>query len=251
VVDFGAMATCFVIQPFDRGPFDKRYADVHKPAIEAAGLVPYRVDQDPNASIPIDTIEQEIRNAAMCLADITLNNPNVWFELGYALACGKEVVLVCAKRERSEKYPFDVQHRHVIEYDTESPSDFEKLRAAITGRVQAGLKKAETLGQLASSPVKETHGLRPHEIACLTVVLAAAPAPEDYASEGWIQRDMEAAGFNRVAIGLALRTLVQKGMLDPKKLIDHDAQEEYQAYGITDRGAEWLIANQDGLELRT
>ena len=93
------MPTCFVIQPFDRGPFDKRYADIHKPAIGAAGLTPYRVDQDPNVSVPIESIEEEIRNSAMCLADITLNNPNVWFELGYALACGKEVVLVCATRE--------------------------------------------------------------------------------------------------------------------------------------------------------
>jgi hypothetical protein len=38
------MARCFVIQPFDRGgPYDKRYRDVLTPAIQEAGLEPYRV----------------------------------------------------------------------------------------------------------------------------------------------------------------------------------------------------------------
>jgi len=83
------MPSCFVIQPFDGGRFDKRYTDVFKPAIEAAGLDLYRVDRDPSVSIPVNNIEQGIRGAAVYLADITLDNPNVWFELGYALATEK------------------------------------------------------------------------------------------------------------------------------------------------------------------
>ena len=40
-----SMSTCFVMQPFDGGPFDRRYKDVFAPAIKAAGLEPYRVHQ--------------------------------------------------------------------------------------------------------------------------------------------------------------------------------------------------------------
>ncbi len=36
------MDTCFVIQPFDRDKFDKRFDDVFEPAIRSAGLEPYR-----------------------------------------------------------------------------------------------------------------------------------------------------------------------------------------------------------------
>jgi hypothetical protein len=36
---------CFVIQPFDEDN-NKRYKSVIKPAIETAGLTPYRVDED-------------------------------------------------------------------------------------------------------------------------------------------------------------------------------------------------------------
>jgi len=61
--------TCFVIQPFDRGPYDKRYDDVYDPAINAAGFQPYRVDRDPTASIPIDRIATQIRDAAVVFAE--------------------------------------------------------------------------------------------------------------------------------------------------------------------------------------
>ena len=87
------MPTCFVIQPFDSGgKFDKRFNDTYKKAIEKAGLEPYRVDQDPGVEVPIDRIEEGIREATICLADITTDNPNVWYELGYAFAVGRSVI---------------------------------------------------------------------------------------------------------------------------------------------------------------
>ena len=78
------------------GPFDKRYDDVFVPAIRAAGLEPYRVDCDPAVVIPIEDIEEGIRRADLCLADISLPNPNVWFEVGFSIAAAKPVVLVCS-----------------------------------------------------------------------------------------------------------------------------------------------------------
>ena len=133
---------CFVIQPFDRGAFDKRYNGVFVPAIKSAGLEPYRVDLDPSASIPIKEIESEIRSSEICLADVTTDNPNVWFELGFAIAVTKEVVLVCFD-ERKSKFPFDVQHRNIIKYKTESSQDFNKLRKDIKERIKATLKKKD------------------------------------------------------------------------------------------------------------
>ena len=55
------MPVCFVIQPFDFGKFDKRYADVYQPAIKAAGLEPYRVDRDPGVDVAIEAIEEGCR----------------------------------------------------------------------------------------------------------------------------------------------------------------------------------------------
>ena len=142
------MSTCFVMQPFDGAAFDKRYDDVFAPAIVAAGLTPYRVDQDPKVSIPIQDIENGIREAGLCLADVTLDNPNVWFELGFAIASGKEVVLVCSN-ERTTRFPFDIQHRTIIKYQTSSTSDFEKLKVGITTRIKAYLEKTEALSNIS------------------------------------------------------------------------------------------------------
>ena len=56
--------TCFVIQPFDRGKFDKRYEDAFEPALAQAGFTAYRVDEDPSTDILIAAIEDGIREAA-------------------------------------------------------------------------------------------------------------------------------------------------------------------------------------------
>ena len=112
------MPKCFVIQPFDDGKFDKRYRDTFAPAIRDASLEPYRVDQDPRVQVPIDAIEKGIGDAAVCLADITANNPNVWYELGFAFAANRPVIMVCA-HDRAD-FPFDIQHRTVIRYKTDS-----------------------------------------------------------------------------------------------------------------------------------
>src|SRR6516165_4601685 len=79
------MPRCFVMQPFDGGEFDRRFDEVYKPAIEEAGFEPYRVDRDPSASVPIENIEGGIQGSVACFADVTIDNPNVWFELGYAM----------------------------------------------------------------------------------------------------------------------------------------------------------------------
>src|SRR5438552_18122335 len=97
------MQTCFVIQPFDAAKFDKRFDDTFKPAIDDAGLKAYRVDKDPEIEVPIDGIEAGIKAAAICLADITTDNPNVWYELGYAFAIGKPVVMVCSSERESTR----------------------------------------------------------------------------------------------------------------------------------------------------
>jgi hypothetical protein len=94
---------CFVMKPFDGGTFDKVYESVFAPAIRVAGVDPYRVDSDSSVGIPIQEIENGIRDSELCFADITTDNPNVWFELGFALAIPREVVTKDA-----------AEHRHAV-----------------------------------------------------------------------------------------------------------------------------------------
>ena len=177
------MPTCFVIQPFDSGKFDKRYDQVFKPAIVAAGLERYRVDQDPHVHIPIDAIEKGIRNASICLADITTDNPNVWYELGYASAAETIVVMVCSTEREGKGFPFDIQHRTIIEYKVDAPDDFDKLRTAITARIKASLERGEDLRRLGNiEQVAPVAGLTMEQLTVLAVSASAVGAPESIAA---------------------------------------------------------------------
>lgn len=129
--------TCFVIQPFAT-KYTALYRDTLKPAIEEAGFTPYRVDHDPDSNVPITDIEYGLRHAEVCLVEITTDSPNIWYELGFALACRKPVALI-SSLERSSPYPFDVQHRMVIEYDPQNLFEFrERLVLRLRSLVSAG-----------------------------------------------------------------------------------------------------------------
>jgi nucleoside 2-deoxyribosyltransferase len=244
------MSTCFVMQPFDRGAFDQRYEEVYAPAIRDAELVPYRVDQDPKVSIPIQDIERGIQQARICLAEITLDNPNVWFELGYAIACKKEVVLICSD-ERATKFPFDVQHRTVIKYRTGGPSDFEQLKQNITTKINAYKEKSEALAVVSEMTqlTASTSGFSEHEVVALAAAAQNLEHPEDHVSTFQIKRDMEASGFTPLACTLALKGLLQKTLLDMARFTDHN-EEGYWGYTLTKSGWAWVLANQERFALK-
>jgi nucleoside 2-deoxyribosyltransferase len=239
---------CFVIQPFDRGRFDKRFDDTFSPAIKAAGLEPYRVDRDPSISIPIDQIEAGIREADVCLADISNDNPNVWFELGFAIASNKDVCLICSA-ERTTQFPFDVQHRAIIKYQTESKQDYEKLQQEITERLRALVAKGHKIASLgALSPVKETSGLASHEIAALATVMQNR-IHSNFVWPHSIRTDMERAGYTDLAVSLALESLKRKGLLKADEDFDRDG-DKVLIYSITGEGVAWLLNNEAKLNLR-
>ena len=244
------MPTCFVMQPFDEGPFDKRYADVFEPAIKEAGLEPYRVDRDPRASIPIETIEDGIRSADVCFAEISTDNPNVWFELGYAIAAGKDVVLVCSD-ERQAHFPFDVQHRRIIKYKTDSSSDFETLRSTIVERIKALRETEKRIEALAELPVlKPTEGLSDHEIVTLVTVAKTANVPGGNVSAHIVKRDCQRAGYTEIAVTLALRSLLRREYLESGTEYDDRGDQSWPVFRVTDAALDWLEANRNRLVLR-
>ena len=244
------MATCFIIQPFDKGPFDKRYTDTIEPAVKAAGLDPYRVDRDPSVQIPIEDIERGIRDASICLADITTDNPNVWFELGYAISSGKDTILICA--ETRERFPFDIQHRQVIKYKQDSQSDFQTLGSNITERIKALMKKRDAIGAVSSiEPLTKREDLYGYEVACLICVMQNCIGPEDMVAIENVKNDMEGAGYNKLATSLGLRELRKRGFLNLITVNNDFGDYQYDAYKVTDDGVSWLLRNKEKLVLKS
>ena len=73
-----------MMQPFDGGDFDSRYEDVIAAAIREAGWS-HIVSIEILVSIPIQDIESRIGESRLCCR-YCLDNPNVWLELGFAIA---------------------------------------------------------------------------------------------------------------------------------------------------------------------
>lgn len=242
------MQQCFVIQPFDSDEFDRRYEETYEPAIRNASFTPYRVDRDPGASIPIERIEVEIRRSRACFADITTDNPNVWFEVGFALAKERDMCFVC--RNTRDRFPFDVQHRKIIKYNTGSPSDFEKLGEEITQRLKAILASATAVEHaLEIRGVTNTGGLEAHEIAVLSVAMSESVSTGGMVDGVAIQRALDRAGFTELAAALGLEKLCQMKYMT-KSIQEGYNDEPYAAYYVQDTGKQWLLGNTNQLRLQ-
>ena len=237
------MPTCFIIQPFDSGEFDRRFNEVYKPALEQVDLEVYRVDQDPSAEILIEAIERKISESDICFADITEDNPNVWYELGYAFAINLPVIMVCS--ESRKKFPFDIQHRRIIRYSSGSPSDFEKLKSQISETAEAYLKQERSLKRITSSQqIALTDGLDRQEVLILAVLASHTAIPDSTSNVYALKKDAERSGLTSIGFGLALRSIVKKGYVEIIDISDDFGEEINKLAQLSSIGWEWMSRNE-------
>ena len=239
---------CFVMQPFDDGgKFDKRYSDIYEPAIRTAGLNAYRIDKDSSVRKVVDDIENKIRNSQIRFADISTDNPNVWYELGYAYASGKDVVMVCDNSRN--KFPFDIQHRSIIPYKTESASDFTELSGKITERIKSYLSTKRTSKEIIKTPLKETAGFQPFEMALMALLVGGQIIDEQSVSVYSLTEQMEDAGYTKTATSIGLKLLKRKEMLDTFWDQDWNGRD-FPACKLTEKGVDFVLNNVDKFNLK-
>ena len=172
------------------------------------------------------------------------------FGLNSGMLCArKDVVLLCSD-ERKGGYPFDVHHRTITGYSTESPSDFEDLKQRITAQIRARLKKVARVDSVArSQTVATVEGLAQHHLATLVSVAESIWHPGDTVAAHQVQSTMERAGFRKIATTLALKALLDKGLINSAVEEDRDGYS-YTSYTVTDQGMDWLAKNEHMLTLR-
>ncbi|RYE57768.1 MAG: hypothetical protein EOP18_02230 [Rhizobiaceae bacterium] len=241
---------CFLIQPFNE-VFNKRYKSVFAPAIVAAGLTPYRIDEDHSVTVPIEDIEKKIEGAAICLADITEDNPNVWYELGYAIASRKLVCLVCSSK-RGDTFPFDIRHRQIVRYTTDSPEDFAQLQTQITERIKATMKRQEGFASIQASNAPDEplpDKLSELELSAILVLAMETNGTGAGVSHWSLQNGLEAAGYNKVGAVLAPRQLARRGMVNSHIETDRDG-DEFAVYALTDPGWAAFEANASTMNIK-
>lgn len=94
--------------------FNKVYEDYIKPALEGEGFEVFRADEETRAGSILTDMFQELLLADLVVADLSIDNPNVWYELGVRHALrARGVVLVQCQRDYQ---PFDVYTDRKLKY---------------------------------------------------------------------------------------------------------------------------------------
>ena len=105
--------SAFVVMQFT-SPFDELYQEVIRPVCAQAGIEAYRASDVHQPGIIMQDIIQGLAESDVVIAEITPANPNVFYELGYAHALRKPVIMLA---ERERELPFDVSGYRVIFYE--------------------------------------------------------------------------------------------------------------------------------------
>ena len=115
-------ALCFVIMPFGRKPdaanrlidFDRIYAEIVAPAVEAAGLAVLRADEEKSGGFIHKLMYERILLSEFAIADVTLLNANVYYELGVRHAVRPSSTVLTMSE--GSALPFDVGALRALPY---------------------------------------------------------------------------------------------------------------------------------------
>ena len=126
-------------------PFDPSFKDLYELGIKAAsvdaGAYCERVDEQIYDESTLQRVYNQIAKADLLVAEMTGKNPNVFYEVGYAHALGKRVILLT---KTAEDIPFDLKHYpHVIH-----ENKISDLKPELTRRVRWAIANPMSASQL-------------------------------------------------------------------------------------------------------
>ena len=150
---------CFVVMPFGvraipdgsgkTYDFDKVYRVLIQRAIQESGMAPIRADERVGSALIHIDMFRDLRDRSVVLADLSLDNPNVFYELGIRhVMSSNGTVLICRS---GSVLPFDVKLSRVIFYEFDGASlDWDEVERVVK-HLKVALQEARK--GLPDSPV--------------------------------------------------------------------------------------------------
>jgi tetratricopeptide (TPR) repeat protein len=132
-------AICFVIMPYGKRPgrnrriidFDAVYRDVIEPAVDAVGFEPFRADEEANAGLLHRPMFERLLLSEYAVADVTLHNPNVYYELGVRHACRPQTTVLIAAEKSELAFDTQILHTQFYALSGGAPADPAAAKAAL------------------------------------------------------------------------------------------------------------------------
>jgi len=152
---------CFVMMPFGEKvnaanvkiDFDEVYNTLLRPAIKKAGLEDYRGDEVNSGAQLMKSMYGRILLCDFAIADITFDNPNVFYELGVRHAVRPFTTILIRERNMG-KIPFDLSTVQVLSYDYDfEKRNIKKCEEKITELSDLLVKYKKGIGLIKDSPI--------------------------------------------------------------------------------------------------
>jgi hypothetical protein len=170
---------CFVVSPIGAEDSEERiHADwllelIIKPVMaDFRGYRVKRADEDPRPGLIDAQMINDLLKAELVIADLSLLNPNVFYEIGIRHMVQKPIIHM---QLTSERPPFDVSLYRAVKFARKRPKDLETARADLKRAVEAVLVE----GYEVENPVTNTRGrikLQEHATSEQQVLLAQLEA---------------------------------------------------------------------------
>ncbi|MDX1980271.1 MAG: hypothetical protein SFV51_08380 [Bryobacteraceae bacterium] len=120
----------FVIMSFTKDPILEDVYDTFQTACKDGKFEAFKIDEhiDTSKQRIVPEIIEAIQQAAFVIADVSEPKPNVYYELGWAQALGKDVIVTAKEGTR---LPFDIYDVPTILYENQ-----KSLREALKAKIQ-------------------------------------------------------------------------------------------------------------------
>ncbi len=125
---------CFVLMQFS-SDLDIVYGTIKK-ELDSIGFICNRSDDVSGSPVIFNKILTEMFSSRFIIAELSYNNPNVFYELGIAHSFkeSSNIIIIKQKSEQDVSYPFDLKHLQYIEY---TPDNLKLLTAQIKNYIHS------------------------------------------------------------------------------------------------------------------
>lgn len=108
-----------------------------KQTVSDIGYKPILIDEVQYNGQIVPEMLYQIRESRFVIAELSHHNNGAYYEAGYALGLGKEVIHICEEEAMGSKLHFDVKQVNTITYKAD---DLDGLKERLTKRIQATIK---------------------------------------------------------------------------------------------------------------
>ena len=123
---------------------DEKYDLVFKPVLNDLGYSVTRSDKIGTPGLISEDIVEHITNDELVIADISDENPNVFYELAIRNAAHRPVIVFKGEKQR---IPFDIQDKRSIAIDMKKPRLWTEAKKELKKQIEESEKNPEKASQ--------------------------------------------------------------------------------------------------------